>query len=253
MKEYPKKYGFVAMLDILGTSKCDNDLTNKLLNLRDDIIGALEECITKIMGEGVLNGVPRMVTFLDNIAFTWEVSDLCRWQTDKDFRNRCFLAFTEWLRDAIHLGLVRRLLWRGAMTVGWYFETSDTLLGPAVYELKHWYEKADWLGAIVTPSCQNCIGSVEAVGFMYSPMRPIIPNEYYVEYAVPLKDGSKEKLWAISWPYRFLNNGSKEDPERVLDQCFCHALIPDIPEGKRLNSIEFFKWYRRVVYPAIAE
>ena len=89
---------------------------------------------------------------------------------------------------------------------------------------------------------------------MHAPVGQIVREECFVEYDVPLKSGKKEKLWAISWPYKFWDDSSKKDgnkegPESELDRLFREALIPCIPESKRLNSAEFFKWYGRKVYP----
>ncbi len=250
---YSEKYGFVAMLDVLGTTQCDIKMTKTLVRKIVYIHRQLEQFALEIAGESVLNGMPRMIAFSDIILFSWEVKDLRQWCESEDFKIRCFLGFTEWLRKTIYYGLRNGLLWRGAMSVGKYVEHSTILLGPAVFNVAKWYEKADWFGAIVTPSCQSCIGSVKAEVSMHSPVRLIVPQECFVEYEVPLKndakcDIEKKKMWAISWPYGFCN---EEDPEDMLDQCFCNALISGIPPSKRSNSVEFFKYYDREVYPAI--
>lgn len=243
-----EKYGFVAMLDVLGTSKCDIKLTKILVRRIRYIYNQLRQIAWKIAGESMLNGMPRMVTYSDFILFSWEIRDSEQWRTDEDYKSRCFFGFVEWLRETIYYGLLQGLLWRGAMSVGEYVEDSTTLLGPAVFDVADWYEKADWVGAIVTPSCQSYIGSVKAVS-MHSPIRPIVSQECYIEYEVPLKNGGKEKLWAISWPYGFWENANKGEPVDMLNKCFCNALIPGIPQSKRSNSVEFFRYYGRKVYP----
>ena len=98
MKEYQEKYGFVAMLDVLGTKKCDIPLTKKLLSGRDVVHSAVRPIRNKLALEGIPNGIPRVVIFYDRMAFTWKLES-------PNVNDRHFLAFAEWLREAIYYGL----------------------------------------------------------------------------------------------------------------------------------------------------
>lgn len=145
---------------------------------------------------------------------------------------------------------------RGAMSVGEYIEGGNCVLGPAVADAAAWYEQADWIGVVSTPSCYFSILTLTE-----SPLPPDTPKDFtflkwFVEYDVPLRDGSTKRLWAIPWPYDVLackipqaKHGMVLKAGAILKE----MTIPKGTESKYFNSFDFFQWYAENVFPNLEE
>ena len=97
VKQYPKKRGFVALLDILGTSEKDIEGSRKILLLRDTLLSLTEFEKTILGFEKPVGETPNIVTFADSMGFSWTVQD-------KDVRY--LFGFVKWLRRVIRLGFL---------------------------------------------------------------------------------------------------------------------------------------------------
>ena len=156
------------------------------------------------------------------------------------------LAIGELLRKVIKSGFEQGILLRGAIGSGEYIyiQEKSIIIGPAVSDVAHWYERADWAGVIATP----------CLGIRLSLFKEIFRKKFQVatmsawfdQYDVPLAGGGKHKLWAICWPSTYYQ---VEDPEKVVATArenFFSALqkfpIPMDAAKKFSNTIEFFDW-----------
>ncbi len=164
------------------------------------------------------------------------------------------------------------VLLRGAVSVGEYVRSDNSILGPAVKEVADWYEKSEWMGVVATPSCENVINKLEKClenpNYVYELFgKPRKPGEilnvenlepalwpFFVKYKVELKSCYKT-LFALSWPLKFIEQyshlhtgwkkyyGEKQNPSKLL--CSLMKKCQSNEEGveKRKNTREFFEWY----------
>ncbi len=85
---------------------------------------------------------------------------------------------------------------RGCVAEGGYCTGTESLvLGEAVDEAIEWYERAQWIGIMATPSAVSVLNKMEkmdAVGLDAM-------HEYYARYDIPSKTGA-DSAWAVNWP-----------------------------------------------------
>jgi hypothetical protein len=261
----PPQYGVVAMLDVLGGRTSGFDDTERLIGNLNNFLESedLKKNWTRLYNLSSENTNLRVVQ--DTIIFDMEQKK----RADESFSdplliacNAMFLlAATEWLMSAMVVGLKCGLPLRGAVAIGHYslaqFTTNygqmSAILGPAVSDAASWYEKADWLGLIATPACAHTIsyfsewlkeGRESPQGARFKDLRWSVDDKF-VEYPVPLVDGTAEKLWALSWPDQW--------PSR---RSFLSALVGlPVPFGtqrKYSNTLNFFDWYIKNKRPKAA-
>lgn len=86
---------------------------------------------------------------------------------------------------------------RGALGFGEYARSESTFLGPAIDDVASWYEVADWIGVITTPTTSFLIDRFSSPlemgvnGFM-------VPQ--FIKWDVPGKGAGPFRLNAFNWP-----------------------------------------------------
>lgn len=147
------KYGFVALLDALGTrtsnlERCDEYLRN-LKIIEDDITSSLSvrtkrhSIGTKLLDKLSIN------FFGDTILITCEIDN-----RDEELVYFETMAFI--LKLFICKSLTLGLLFRGSLSLGEYIDGHDinkstVVLGPAISDAAYWYEQLDMVGIVLTP------------------------------------------------------------------------------------------------------
>ncbi|HPI84520.1 MAG TPA: hypothetical protein PKV16_07615 [Caldisericia bacterium] len=95
------------------------------------------------------------------------------------------------ISDILAYSFVRGVFFRGAISQGAYLIENNVLVGPAVDDAAGYYEKADWLGVISTPTASMAIDSL------------IMTNNdlqgFFLRHTIPMRDGDKCNLYAIDW------------------------------------------------------
>lgn len=196
----------LIMLDALGISSRDINGCIEFLKGRDKLVKEIEESHKEIKEyfrkEGLGIGdykEPEAVVFQDTIVLAWEQDwddeDLVRWGV---------LAWSV-VPDALKCEFIPR----GAMAEGEYILEKNTILGPALFDAARWYEKADWIGIIATPSFgKEITDSFERILHNESENIRNLFSAVFSEYQVPLKD-SEMKLWAINHPILYYLRAKK--------------------------------------------
>jgi len=193
-----RKFGILALMDALGARTMNIEKSEKYLKGIASLEFAIQTTYHITQGEEsdpsllpVKELKPRF--FGDSILMTYQVQNpelLTKFLDKVIFTLNCFVP------DAMELGI----LFRGALSIGYYLEEQDVALGPAVTDAANWYEKADFIGIILTPSASHHIkaGCAKERGpdaldcFLAGPL---------VSYDVPLSDGKTLETYALNWPH----------------------------------------------------
>jgi len=105
---------------------------------------------------------------------------------------------------------------RGAVSYGELAWDAETALGRAVAEARDWYEAANWLGVMATPTCAEELQRLAQVSGMES------VSQFFIPYRVPLKCEATrpDKTWALSWPIELAVEALKAHtaPSKLLEE-----------------------------------
>lgn len=199
------KHGCVALLDALGTRAASVEATMAYLDSLKDIKVLVAEFSMAITDKERVGkkrhaypGGDFRIRFLgDSILITLPF--------DPEHLNWVPVArIFSGVSSIIATGLMRGILFRGAIAVGEYVESDDAVLGPAVIDAAHWYEMPDFLGAIATPNAMFSIATILAdkPAEEGSGDWPVGASESMGRlYEVPLKNGKTLKTHAADWTF----------------------------------------------------
>ena len=70
----------------------------------------------------------------------------------KSDEPHCVLLMANIINDISLYFYDFRLFFRGAISYGEYEQEDSTFIGPAIDDVAGWYEAADWIGVILTPT-----------------------------------------------------------------------------------------------------
>jgi len=115
---------------------------------------------------------------------------------------------------------------RGAMSIGKYYISDKMILGPAADEASMYYEIANWVGVIATPSLESVLLRMEK-------NNEVVP--LFHKYDIPLHNG-KRQGWAIDLLAR---HSTSEGP--LIELIHNKLEDSDDPTGaeKWKNTLEF--------------
>jgi hypothetical protein len=199
------------------------------------------------------NLTPETFTFGDTLIFAWSFDD------SPECKPIALSFISFWLAWFIQDSMARGILFRGAVATGEYVSSGNTILGKAVADAAIWYEKADWSGAIATPSCGiaiewfkrvkaknaneyvNCLKNVSNDTLAASILEEVYSSGF-VQYSIPLKEGNAEPMWAVAWPKALLRKNEENclSAEIELYAALNKLHISKGTEVKYANSIKFF-------------
>ncbi len=154
--------------------------------------------------------------------------------------TRCAMMVQDLFVHALSL----RLPLRGAIGVGdiLYNEDEGNALGSGVDDAANWYERADAMGVIATPSCGAYVGWLaEGRGEAHERMSRI-----FMRYDVPLKSGGGQvkavQMWALAWPNAHLERCRKKNqpPRKQLMALLTGFDVPPEAEQKYRHATEFY-------------
>ena len=253
---YPIKKGIIVFLDVLGVKGIGIEKSLELIRLRNKVIKSIDDIKEKRINqfENDLNynyPNPSIVIFQDSIIVCFDENKI-------DAQCCIFDLAAQWVIDALNCAIWHNLFLRGAMSYGEYIvNTSDnnvTILGPAMDDAHSYYEIADWIGVIMTPTCEEQYSTeiqIYSALFKQSIEEAIKYRQFlFVRYQIPLSKNQKpneilpEEFRAISWP-RLANKQDKEGKGQII-QNLKNAL--EDPKNKNhiskyKNTLTFAKWY----------
>lgn len=263
----PTKSGVVAMLDALGTSSVDAKGARNFIKIRNELIKETQTDFDRTINQckhmvdefdpSAKFSPPKVVTFADNVVFCWGSPPERVNSAETNLLTQVYLLYLcQYLGVLIKVALSKGLLWRGAIGVGEYiyFRSSNTLLGPAVNDAASWYDKADWIGIIATPSCGMRLSALKNFKEAQDAIKPINSQSslklstFCTEYDITMKGGAKQMLWAVSWPAQYLSiepdRKTNLGGEQVFWYVISRLMIPPGAESKYKNTVEFFQWFK---------
>jgi len=225
-----KKYGMVIILDALGASEYSEQQIKQFLSSRQELNEILDHqagWLTSVGGQRT----PSVFTFGDTIIITIALS------SKKKIRVHIFgvvLLMQNYLYNSLHQGI----LFRGAFSIGSYIEDlkSNTVMGEAVSDAVSWYAKSEWMGLASTPKTNNTLEYLFDNEDLNKP-------RYFHGYRVPIKDGTTEYLYTVSWAGRFFDRSdpkfSKDKPPAKM---FLEALKKfSVPYGTARNILHLLR------------
>lgn len=156
-------------------------------------------------------------------------------------------------------GMMNKILWRGAFTVGGFVYNDNSILGPAIADVASWYEHADWGGIIATPRCAFHLEklALDSVAIQGTPDENNWQMENsYIKYDVKHKSGVSN-LWTVAWPAQFFMDKEidKKNYDVSMDIFYKLLSLFDFTKGtesKYQNTEKFFLDYvERFIKPKL--
>ena len=126
---------------------------------------------------------------------------------------------------------------RGCVAAGKYCKGSEDLVtGEAVREAKMWYEHADWIGIMATPSAGEELDKMEKVdrGGLDS------VHEYYMKYVVPTR-AKASSMWAVNWPRQCeatYGDAKVKEIDRIISDTL--KKLPDLDARRKWRNTKEF-------------
>ena len=245
-EQQPKKvHGIVAMLDALGVRDATTEEAFKFLSdfreiekeaLKDQL--ALLAVLPTSYGNLYDEETFRTYSFGDTVILVWEIQP-----TPTGDHLKALMVMGAVLSEMIIKGLSRGLRLRGAVSMGEMVRDDRSVLGPVITDLAAWYDAADFMGAVVTPTCGQHLSYIGA-----NNGQPVRGGEgedmfkwdwCFQSYDVPLKNNSTRKLWVANWPHLIKALNKNRNP---LDWYFDQTRKLSIPVGteKKYDNTEKF-------------
>ncbi|MGB8517659.1 MAG: hypothetical protein WCD45_07200, partial [Gallionella sp.] len=255
------KNGVVVLLDALGVSQFDLEACVDFLDKREEILEYAENHYLLNTKGALLNFSLKPIitaTFGDTLLFAWDFDG------DKAASKPVAIKFlAAWLAHILSEGIRRKIYYRGAMSSGELLvdTESNTVIGSAVVDASNWYEQADWIGVIATPSCgigieyfesvkvsasENNQGEAEkkyhaaCINLCSDSLSSSMLEDTYSSYlrrcSVPLKGDKALDMWVVAWPSLF--DGDKNAMLGAVVPL--SKLWPKGVETKYENTIKFF-------------
>ncbi len=255
--EIKESMGVVLLLDALGVRQFGlDDSTFFLKNLAQFLKtqkNLKESKLNQFEGRYGIKGQIQVRSFGDTILLFWETGN-----TSEEIQGG-LVFLSSWLRASIFSGMLSRIMWRGAFTVGGFVYNKDSVIGPAIADVAGWYESADWGGIIATPRCGLYLEQLNGDNKRRQassnvPIWDIDKN--YIKYNVPFKNGY-QSFWCVAWPAQFFLEVACTENECFEKVELFYKLIGqfDIPRGaesKYQNTEKFFLDYiEKYVKPKI--
>ena len=217
--------GVVVILDALGSKGIwrTADLAT-VVDKRDEFYSSLIDLLRPLLKEA-----------LPGILSAAKVED--RHVSDGEWRAQVFsdtIIVTASSRDAfpedllfgayfvsslaLYLGVLTGVaLHRGAISVGEFCRGKVSLLGPAVDEAAIWFEQADWMGVLLTPSAREAAMRLSRrLGYPLDTWFPVAP--------IPMAHGPRwEDGRAVDWP-SFASNPANQKRHATASSFFSELL-----------------------------
>lgn len=192
------KFGIVALMDALGARTMSIQSSEEYLEsitfLKGKIQSIYQIALEASSDPSALDTLAELKPrfFGDSILMTYQVQD-------EELLIDYLRKLVATLNCFVPIAIERGILFRGAISIGCYLEKQNVALGPAVTDAANWYEKADFIGIIATPSASHHIKAAFTKKFDPDAL-DCPPGRFLVTYDVPLSDGETLGTYALNWP-----------------------------------------------------
>lgn len=254
-------FGIVVILDALGAKSLTIEGAHEFLKLRDELaidMPFMHDTIQLVMAEVITPPAETVVVsqqtrILDQLrqakheVVTFGDSFILLYQCNPQEIRFALLCVAHWCAQTISAAIDRKVFLRGALSIGNYLyggSQSNTVLGPAVADAASWCELADWIGVTVTPSAGYYLeqSSTNPNELRHHSQFHFFHQQSYIKYHVPLKGGSREKLWTLMWPCHFFDHQKPDSIRQQLATHFAGAMMPKGTESKYANTWDYVDW-----------
>jgi len=228
-----KKYGFIILMDALGTKTDSIESSERYLQTVKDIESDIHSSHKAAFNPAVRNGLNIFDSlsirfFGDTLLLAHEIKDD---KLEYDYFDGLSFVISNFVCYALKLGL----LFRGSIALGEYLEDGNLFLGPAVFDAAEWYEKLDMVGVIATPKTTLCLKSI----FLEKKYDPWIDGSFE---RPPLKNGIQAELFVFNWPLTLsYGKGGGSNTENLFYQIIRKFPVPLGAETKIQNSERYFQ------------
>jgi len=229
---YTVETGVIAVVDALGVRESSARDPTGFLDKRDGLLSKVDKMKVRLAKLPSKLKPPEIVLLGDTFIFDWPAKD----PLEVLYSAGIFLV------SFVHFGLLDGFCFRGAVAVGDYVRDPKSVVGAAVTDAISWCDQADWMGIVVTPHFGLRLSLIANKSNATEEEKDII-TLHHTEYEVPVKNGGKIRLWAVSWPLSFFvagNNDARQAREQFLS-CLESQRIPLGTERKLWNTMAFFE------------
>jgi hypothetical protein len=231
------KDGVIVFLDALGVSNHSIEESQDFIRNRDCIIKSVKDLSARLTSEKNYGNL-EVYTFGDNLLLAFEKREII---------GPPLVILGRLLRYMMVKSMERRILWRGALSIGKYIEhkQSNTLIGPAIADAAAWCEAANWFGIMSTPYSGLVVKQLfDEMGESHKLMKDL--SETFIDYEVPLEGGRTLPVPAIGWPFELREPGTVNlpganamSPLAIVYKILSEVSIPSKTEDKYFNTIMF--------------
>lgn len=237
--------GVIVMLDALGMkgawARTDPGM---LIERWTRVTKLFRKAISNVAAEaGLPIGSYQVVAFSDTVIITVETTEKVSGDETPNYRALLVAIGLAMVEPFYRAMIDSRILFRGIMTVGEYYQTKpnweelavtdDVLtIGPALDEAASWYELSDWIGLSVAPSSAFHLERGKLLE---------LSQAVFVEHAIPMKGNTKLSGWAVDWPKFLLAryDDSRVTAEAELLKVFAAEPIDPVAVPKYNNTLAF--------------
>jgi hypothetical protein len=229
------KYGFVVLVDALGTKTDTIESSLHYLKVIDAIKSQVQFAHQANLEVGLFKQkVFKSLSirfFGDTIMITYQVKK-------KNLEYEYFDNLSFILRGFICRALELGILFRGSISLCEYIDKGNIVLGPAVFDAAAWYDKLDMVGIIATPKTTASLKSI----FLQKEKKPFPSWIDAVLDTHPLKIANSIETFALNWPHHLNYNKAQEETA----EAFFYRLVRAFPmpfgtESKYHNTERFFQ------------
>jgi hypothetical protein len=229
------KYGFVVLLDALGTKTDSIESSKRYLSVISEIESDIKSAHAVTI-KGNEKGDPNIFNelsirfFGDTLLVSYEIKDKSR---EIDYFDGLSFILSGFICTALKLGL----LFRGSIALGDYLEEGNIVLGPAVFDAAVWYEKLEMIGVIATPKTTL---SLKSIFLNRDNSLDVWLDGVFVK--PPLKNNVETELFIFNWPIHLsYDENGHEKTESYFYQLIRNFSIPLGTESKFQNTENFFQ------------
>jgi hypothetical protein len=250
------EYGAVLLLDALGTKKVWERMSPEIF------LGRLEGLFEEAKGRqdsldnAQLNAKWREMMFSDTIILAATISPSLQFRNWESFWVTCCASSAA--LTLVAEGIKARIPMRGAIAVGEMMLSDHAIVGPAIDEVAEWYERADWIGAVLAPSAQKIVEE-----YYRKPLKGNDKSEdgydkgwIWLKWPVKMKGGESSDCYALAWPHYYNSIVKKgvwhssftDEVRRELVDAFSQMAGGNACAATKYdNTVAFYDWFHHAL------
>ena len=203
---YTEKYGLIAFFDVIGVKKMDARGFISFFNeWQSSFSGYIERRVAKSQSSKGIRVAPDK----EDVRVLGDTVIMPR-AIEKQYARYNINHYALTLHPIVRSGLMKGLLFRGAIAEGEYLVSQTAILGEAVNEAAEAHDMGQW-GGIVLALNTGIAYSNDFIGKEITDCE----KNVIIEYDVPSKCSGKERMWTIAWPLAY-EMANRLSPDRTV-------------------------------------